>query len=642
MGARPFTNGYVFVAVEGFRAVDTTEVLGEASSRARSDRDPAVSLSSPVRRTHGSAGCVWLRLATRRFLEEKMKGPSASHLADSGPADLVLLNGLFTTLDDGMPEAEAVTVHGDRITAVGSTDAIKASVGPRTQVFDLAGRRVVPGFVEGHGHLLSLGYSLTTLELADARDWAEIVERVRRATAETAPGTWIEGHGWHQEKWRSRAAPSVEGYPVHDALSEAAPDHPVVLDHSSSHLLIANAAAMTCARITRETPDPPGGRIVRDAESGPTGVFLETARDLIERPLEAEKARRTSAQVEADARDAIRRGTAHCLARGITTFQDAGAMFEEVDRLRRLAEAGELGLRMWVMTWESNAALRERLPDYRDIRDPGGHLTFRAVKRLMDGALGARTAWLLDPYADAPSAHGLATTFFPYDDLPADDAEASVRYVADTAAIALEHGFQLCTHAIGDRAVREVLDICDRARREHPDAGDLRWRVEHASVIAETDIPRFGELGVIASMQGVSLPSDGLWMIDRLGEERARQRAFVFESLRRSGAIIANGSDTPVDDVDPLIGFHATATCRLADGTTLWPDERLSREASLRAYTLDGAYAGFEDDVKGSIAPGKLADMVVLTHDIMTVPDDEILEATVAHTILGGEIVYTA
>jgi len=572
-----------------------------------------------------------------------MNGPSAWHppVADTRPADLVLLNGQVTTLDDRSPEAEAVAVHEGHITAVGTTQEIKASVGSWTELIDLAGRRVVPGFVEGHGHLLALGHSLTNLDLADAADWPEIVERVRQAAREAAPGAWIEGRGWHQEKWRTSPGQSIEGFPVHDALSLAAPDHPVLLDHSSGHLLIANAAAMARAAVTSGTADPPGGRIVRDAEVRPTGVFLETARDMIEQPLERERARRSAAQIEADECQAIQRGTDHCLARGITSFQDAGCMFDEVDRLKRLALAGELGLRMWMMTWESNAGIRERLPDYCDIENLGGRLTFRAIKRLMDGALGARSAWLLEPYDDLPSTRGLATTFFPYDDLPADDPEASVRYVAETADLALEHGFQLCTHAIGDRAVREVLDICERASRERARGQDLRWRVEHASVIAETDLPRFGELGVIASMQGVSLPSDGLWMIDRLGEARARRRAFVFRSLKRSGAIIANGSDTPVDDVDPLVGFHATATCRLADGTTLWPDERLSREESLRAYTLDGAYAAFEEDLKGSISPGKLADMVVMTRDIMTVPDDEVLKARVAHTILGGTIVYS-
>ena len=564
-----------------------------------------------------------------------MNGSSASR------ADLVLVNGQVTTLDDRWPEAQAVAVHDGLITAVGTTREIEESVGSRTEVIDLAGRRVVPGFIEGHGHLLALGHSLTILDLGDAGDWPEIVERVRQVAREAAPGAWIEGRGWHQEKWRTSLGRSIEGYPVHDALSEAAPDHPVLLDHASGHLLIANAAAMAHAAVTPETADPSGGRIVRDPDGAPTGVFIDAAMDLVRQPFERERARRGPARVEADACQAIQRGTDHCLARGVTSFQDAGCMFDEVDRLKRLALAGELGLRMWVMTWESNASIRERLGDYRDIQDLGGHLTFRAIKRLMDGALGARSAWLLEPYDDLPSTQGFATTYFPYDDLPADDPEASVPYVAETADLALEHGFQLCTHAIGDRAVHEVLDICERAVRERARGRDLRWRVEHASVIAETDLPRFGELGVIASMQGVSLPSDGLWMIDRLGEARARRRAFVFRSLKRSGAIIANGSDTPVDDVDPLVGFHATATCRLADGTTLWPEERLSREGSLRAYTLDGAYAAFEEDRKGSISPGKLADMVVLTRDIMTVPDDEILEAQVAHTILGGKIVYT-
>ena len=573
-----------------------------------------------------------------------MNGPSASHASVTGtrPADLVLLDGKIVTLDDRMREAQAVAVHDGLITAVGTTQEIKAAVNPRTEVIDLAGRRVIPGFVEGHGHLTSLGYSLATLNLGDAGDWREIVERVRQAARAATPGAWIEGSGWHQEKWRMGPGRDVEGYPVHDAISQAAPGHPVLLEHSSGHLLIANAAAMAQAGVTPGTADPPGGRIVRGADGAPTGVFMETAKDLIWQPLEQERARRSPAQVETDERQAIQRATAHCLAMGVTSFQDAGCMFDDVDRQKRLALAGELGIRMWVMLWESNASIRERVRDYLDIHRLGGHrLTVRAIKRLMDGALGARSAWLLEPYEDLPSTQGFATTYFPYEDLVADDPEAPVGYVAETARLALEHGFQLCTHAIGDRAVREVLNICERASQDHARGQDLRWRVEHASVIAEADLPRFGQLGVIASMQAVSLPSDGLWMVKRLGEARARRRAFVFRSLKRSGAIIANGTDVPVDDVDPLVGFHAMTTCRLADGTSLWPEERLSREESLRAYTLDVAYAAFEEDLKGSIAPGKLADMVVLTRDIMTIPEEEILDAQVAHTILGGEVVYS-
>jgi len=573
-----------------------------------------------------------------------MTGSFAPRISDAGngSADLVLLDGLIATVDDRLPAAQAVAVRDDLITAVGTTQEIKASMNARTEVIDLAGRRVVPGFVEGHGHLLALGHSLAMLNLGDAGDWREIVERMRQAARQAAPAAWIEGRGWHQEKWRTGPDRGVEGYPVHDALSQATPGHPVVLDHASGHLLMANAAAMAKAGVTPETAAPPGGRIVRETDGAPTGVFIDAAMDLILQPFEQERSRRGPVQIETEERQAIQRATDHCLANGVTSFQDAGFMFDEVDRLKRLALAGELGLRMWGMVWESNASIRERVGDYQGIKGLGGdRLTVRAIKRLMDGALGARSAWLLEPYEDLPSTRGFATTYFPYEDLVDDDPEAPVRYVAETARLALEQGFQLCTHAIGDRAVREVLDICERAGREHPSGRDLRWRVEHASVIAETDLPRFGQLGVIASMQAVSLPSDGLWMIDRLGEDRARRRAFGFGGLRRSGAVIANGTATPVDDLDPLVGFHAMTTCRLADGSSLWPEERLSREASLRACTLDSAYAAFEDDIKGSISPGKLADMVVLTRDIMTVPEDEILEAQVAHTILGGKVVYS-
>ena len=565
-----------------------------------------------------------------------------SYAADGQPADLVLLNGKVATLDDRYQEAEAVAVRGGFITAVGTTRELRSMVGPRTEVVDLAGRRVVPGFIEGHGHLLALGHSLTILNLGDVRSWQEIADRVGQAARAADRGAWIEGRGWHQEKWLTAPGGEVEGYPAHSALSQAAPDNPVVLDHSSGHLLVANAAAMSRAAVTSATADPPGGRIVRDSDGYPTGVFIDTAMDLILKPFELQRAERSLATAEADACRAIATAADHCLARGVTSFQDAGSMFDDVDRLSRLALAGELGLRVWVMTWESNSAIRERLGDYRDVHPlAGDRLTFRAIKRLMDGALGARSAWLLEPYEDLSSTSGFSTLYFPYEDLVDDASDAPVAYVAETAQLALEHGFQLCTHAIGDRAVREVLDIYERAYAEPGLGTDLRWRVEHASVIAEPDVARFGKLGAIASTQAVSLPSDGLWMIDRLGAARARQRVFGFRSLKRAGVVIANGTDVPVDPVDPLVGFHAMATCRLADGSTLWPDERLSREESLRACTLDVAHAAFEEDIKGSISPGKLADMVVLSRDIMTVPDEEIVAAEVEHTILGGQIVYS-
>jgi predicted amidohydrolase YtcJ len=537
-----------------------------------------------------------------------------------------------------------VAVRDGVITAVGATREIQALAGPRTETLDLAGRLAIPGFIESHGHLLSLGRSLAILGLGDAPDWREIAGRVRQAARGAAPGAWIEGRGWHQEKWRAKPEPDVEGYPVHAAISQAAPDNPVILTHSSGHFIMANAAAMAVAGVTRESADPPGGKILRDAAGEPTGIFMETAIDLVRRLLEEERARRSQAEIEFDARQAIQRATAHCLAQGVTSFQDAGSTFEDIDRLKALAQAHSLGMRLWAMIWDSNARMRECLRDYRFANLGDHRLTVRALKRLSDGALGARSAWLFEPYDDLPATRGFATLCLQYDDLPAgaaDDPDAPLSYIAETARLALEHGFQLCTHAIGDRAVHEVLNVYERAWQRHPRSRDLRWRIEHASVITEPDLQRFGQLGVIASMQACSLPSDGLWMLKRLGEARSRKRAFAFQDLKRGGAIIANGTDAPVDDINPLIGFHALATCQLADGVVFWPEQRLSREDALRAYTLDGAYAAFEEDLKGSISPGKLADIVVLTHDIMTVPEDEILQAKVAHTIVGGQVVHS-
>ena len=554
------------------------------------------------------------------FMSENARGSAAV------PASLVLINGKIVTVDVKAPEVEAVAIRGNRIVAVGTDSEIRQFCGPRTRMIDLQGNLAVPGFIEGHGHFLNLGFSKMRLELARARNWHGVLVMVEEAARKAKPGEWIVGRGWHQEKWDTIPEPNIEGYPADDSLSGIAPSNPVMLIHASGHAVLANKRAMERANITGSTQDPPGGRIVHSADGSPMGIFLENAIDEIEKAEERDRAGRSASQLEESRLRAAELAARDCLSKGVTSFQDAGASFEEIDMFSKLAREGKLGVRLWVMINEGNDRLAGCLPEYKIVAAGNGMLTVRAIKRLMDGAMGSHTAWLIEPYSDLPNTSGMGTV--------------SLESLRKTARIALENGFQLCTHAIGDRANREVLDVYEQIFKAHPEYTDLRWRIEHAQQIAAPDIPRFGELGVIASMQSVHCTSDGPWVIERIGEARAREGAYAWQKLLSSGALVSNGTDAPVEDVNPVANFYAAVSRRLPDGSLFYPEERMTREQALRSCTMSCAYAAFEEDTKGSITPGKLADIVVLSKDIMTVPDEEIREAGVVYTILGGEIVY--
>jgi predicted amidohydrolase YtcJ len=549
-------------------------------------------------------------------------------------ADLVLVNGRIVTLDPARPEARALAIAGDRIAAVGDDAAIRRMAGGGTHVIDLEGRLAIPGFIEGHGHFLGLGRAKMVLDLTDARTWDEIVAMVADAARQAKPGGWILGRGWHQEKWDTPPQPSVEGNPVHASLSAASPDNPVHLTHASGHASFANARAMALAGITRSTPDPDGGEIVRDARGEATGLLRETAQGLVGAAIAAYEAKRTDAEREADARRMVELAGQEALAHGVTSFHDAGASTADIDFFRQLAEEGALPVRLYVMlrvgsqrtASATNDELDTLLPRYRTVGYGHGFLTVRAIKRQTDGALGAHGAWLLEPYADLPRTTGLVLE-------PVEEIER-------TAELAIRHGYQLNTHAIGDRANREVLDLYERVFRAHPDAGDLRWRIEHAQHVDPSDVPRFAELGVIASMQGIHATSDGPWVPDRIGPARAATGAYVWRALLDAGAVVTNGSDVPVEPISPIRSFHASVTRRLPDGSAFFPEQRMTREEALRSYTLNNAYAAFEEEIKGSLTVGKLADIVVLSRDILAVPDDEIPETRVVSTIVGGQVRY--
>lgn len=542
------------------------------------------------------------------------------------PADMVLRNGKIVTMNPGTPVAQAIAVHGDKIAALGSDSEAAKWIGPDTKVIDLHGMLAIPGFIEGHGHFTGVGEFRMGLDLREARTWDAIVAQVARAVKQAKPGDWIIGRGWHQSKWDRAPEPNVEGFPLHESLDKVSPNNPVLLTHASGHAAFVNGAALTAAGVTRDTPNPAGGEILKDAKGNPTGLLRERASGLVSRAHGAWEAKSTTAERAARLRKAIDLAIDESLSKGITTFEDAGSPFNTVDVLKRMAENHELRLRIWMMLRTSNQELAANLDRYRLDGVGGGFLTVRAIKRQMDGALGSRGAWLLEPYTDKPDSAGLNTE---------DPAE-----IRKTAELAIQHGFQLCVHAIGDRANRETLDIFEQVFRAHPDRKDLRWRIEHAQHLSATDIPRFGKLGVIAAMQGIHCTSDAPYVLLRLGPKRAEEGAYVWQKLMKTGAVVGNGTDAPVEDVSPLASFYASVSRKLKDGSVFYPDQRMSRQEALRSYTLNNAYAAFEEKVKGSLEPGKLADITVLSRDIMTIPEDQILATDVVYTIVGGKVAF--
>lgn len=539
---------------------------------------------------------------------------------DSGQqADLILYNGPIYTLNDDAPTAEAIVVQENRIIFVGSEIEAMAWKGSQTNLIDLAGKTLTPGFIEGHGHFMGLGQSQLNLNLSTASSFAEIVAMVKQAAAEALPGEWIQGRGWHQDKWTDQPNKQIKGFPVHDALSQAAPDNPVYLRHASGHAGIANAMAMEVADITAASEFDETGEIIKDEQGNPTGIFNEEAETLIKHlPAFTEEMQLRALKLAMEA----------CLANGITSFHDAGVGESTLSLYQSLQAANDLQVRLYVMLDGKSTDLLENWYTQGPAID--NWLTVRSIKLYADGALGSRGALLLKPYED--EVH--PTTGNP-------DMDPAV--VEAIASAALTHGFQVGTHAIGDRANREVLDAYEAAFAQHTDVTDPRFRIEHAQHLHPDDIPRFGEMGIIAAMQGIHMASDRPWAIDRLGQQRIIDGAYVWQKLLNTGATIINGTDTPVEPVNPIACFYASVTRQTLTGNPpggYEGDQKMTREQALRSYTLDAAFAAFEEAQKGSIEIGKLADFTVFNQDIMTVPDSALLNTQVALTIIDGKIAY--
>ena len=543
------------------------------------------------------------------------------------PADLVLLNGKILTVDEQQPEAEALAARGDTIVALGSSSEIRQYVGEETEVIDLEGYLAIPGFIEGHGHYYSLGASLMELELRYTNSWAEIVSLVAQAAREARPGEWIVGRGWHQDKWDRTPEPNIEGLPFHHQLSAVSPDNPVFLSHTSGHGVFVNAAAMEVAGITSRSVDPPGGEIVRDDKGDPVGMLRESAAQPARDALARYKAERSEDEIEIDMRQQVRLAAQNALENGITSFHDMGSTWEELDLLKVMAEEGNLPVRLYMAIQEPASEMKSRLDDYRIVGYGNNYLTIRCIgEKVLDGALGTHGGWLLEPYTDLPRSYGLNVTPVPE--------------IRQSAELAISHDYQMAIQGIGDRAARELFNIYEKQFREHPEKKDLRWRIEHAQVTHPDDLPRYASLGVIPGIQGVFACSDGPWVTDRLGEKRTEERGYIFRSMVESGAVVMNGTDPPVEEIDPIASFHCSITRQLPDGSIFQPEQRMTRKQTLRSYTINNAYAAFEENFKGSLELGKLADVTVLSKDIMTVPEDEILDTEIVYTIIGGKIKF--
>jgi predicted amidohydrolase YtcJ len=525
------------------------------------------------------------------------------------PVDLILLGGRIYTQDEAQPRAEAVAMADGHIVFVGSSDAARRLAGPSTRVIDLGGRAVSPGLVDGHCHLYGLGHASEQIALRGVTSVAEVARLVGEAARDRTRSEWIEGRGWDQNLW------SPPEFPTHRPLDQAAPGRPVLLRRIDGHALWANAEAMRLAGVTRATADPSGGRIVRDAQGEPTGVFIDHAMGLID------------AAVPHDAPEAvarkIRSAADQAVAAGLTGVHEMGVGDEVIAVYRRLAAEGRLKLRVY--TFLSGDRQIDSLPTRRPIIDEHDRFTLRAVKLYADGALGSRGAALLRPYSDDPKNSGLLLM-----------TQAELDHAARVAAAS---GWQVGIHAIGDRANRMVLDAFAAASAGKA-PGVLRFRVEHAQILDPADIPRFAQLGVVAAMQPTHATSDMPWAGVRLGKDRLRG-AYAWRSLMKTGAHIVGGSDFPVEEVPPLLGLYAAVTRQDAAGhqaSDFHPEERLNLDEALRIYTVEPAWAEFAEARRGRIKVGQDADLTVYDRDLR--PDRSLLETRVDYTVVGGRIVY--
>lgn len=543
-------------------------------------------------------------------------------------ASMLIYGGTIYTVNESQPNVEAVALKDNTILFAGSLKEAEKYKGESTQILDLEGKTMTPGLIEGHGHFMGLGYNELSLDLLKTTSYQSIIDAVEERVKTAKPGEWITGRGWHQSKWDSLPENLVKGFQTHFRLSEVSPDNPVYLRHASGHAGFANAKAMEMAGLSVLTNEGltefelEGGEIIVDEAGRPTGVFNERAQTIVTK-LIPENTPETDKQAFDLAVKASHRN-------GITSFHDAGIPRETIALFNEMKANGKMDVRIYAMLTGWDKDLLNEWYKKGIMVDPDHKFTIRSVKLNCDGALGSRGAWLLESYSDRPNHFGHET-------LP-------MEFVKETAYNGLRNGFQVCAHAIGDRANREILDRYEMALNDVKDkTDDHRFRIEHAQHLHPDDIPRFAELNVIPAMQAVHMSSDRPWAIERLGEKRIREGAYMWQDLLQSGVPIVNGTDVPVEPVNPIASFYASISRKTLKGMPeggYEPEQKMTRPQALKSYTLDAAYGAFEEDIKGSIEVGKLADFTIYNKDLMTVPEDEVLSTKVVTTIFDGKIVF--
>ena len=534
-------------------------------------------------------------------------------------ADLVLTGASVVTLDPARPRATAIAVRAGRILRVGSDAEVQALAGPRTRRLALAGRAVVPGLADAHAHVESLGESLEELSLVGATSLEEVLERVRRASAALPPGEWLQGRGWDQNDWTEKRFPTAAD------LDRAAGDRPVYLSRIDGHAGWANTKAMTAAGLTASTPDPAGGRLLRDASGVPSGVLVDAAMSLVTSKIPAPS--------KAVRKRRLARGLRACAEAGLTSVHDAGITIDTIALYKELLAEHALPVRVYAMIHGPDAGPGDFLAQGAALRPEiglgDGRLTVRAIKVVADGALGSRGALLLAPYSDEPGTKGLLTV--------------DPSLFREVLRQAVARGFQVNTHAIGDGANRFVLDAYQAAFAGLAGGGaDRRFRIEHAQVLAPEDVPRFKSLGVIPSVQPTHCTSDMYWATDRVGPERAKG-AYLWQTFLKQGVVLAAGSDAPVESIAVLPGLYAAVTRQDAKGWPAggWhPEERVTVEEALRMFSESAAYAAFEEKDRGRITAGMRADLTVLGKDPTAIAPVELLTTPVVMTIVGGVVEY--
>ena len=497
------------------------------------------------------------------------------------------------------------------------------------KVIDANGNFVMPGFIDAHAHFISLGKNKANLDFLSTTSWEEIVDMVKEKTAELPKGEWIVGRGWHQEKWPNLPSKMIEGFPVHEELSKISPDHPVMLTHASGHGLIANAKAMELANINSNSKSPEGGVILFDKDGQPTGVFQENAMDLISRVYAENQKQKTEEDLAKEWLNYLRLAEEECLSQGITTVHDASISFDDALKFKDLANKEKLNVRLYSMLSDHTLqntplqTLREHIESTRENR----FFTNTAVKAFVDGALGSRGAWLIEDYSDLPGYRGENVT--PFESLE------------KTAEIAKELDVQVCIHAIGDRGNREVIDVFEKVAGD--EIGERRWRIEHAQHLNPTDIDRIADLNIIASMQTVHCTSDAPYAVKRLGEKRIEEGAYVWQTLLNKNVHIANGTDAPIERINPFENLYAAVTRkRLDNNEAFYPNQKMSRKKALEIYTQANAFAGFQEDWKGKIEKGYVADIVILDTNLLTCEERDIPNTKVLYTLVDGQIKYSA